>query len=162
MEEVKIKRKLLAHYLNTGSMSKPEWSRMGKGISEMEMSYNPEEESVKYIHEDSSTNELTGYNVTSDVTQTCYAGEPIFEYVDEKRKIRAIENDAETQILDVNMYDKLAENVYSAELSGAIIIIQTFSGNSISYNVKRNGDPKIGYVTVSNSTITFTEGKYSE
>lgn len=162
---MKLKRSLLAHCLNIGTTESQTWERMGKGISEMAMSYNPEEESVKYIHEDSSTNELTGYNVTSDVTQKCYKGEAIFEYIDEKRKARAIGGDAETQMLDIYMYDELGEGVYSAEMSQVTVVISEFSGESISYAVKRNGDPTIGYVTITTEgdtkKIVFTAGKFS-
>lgn len=169
MPEIKkIKRSAYASFLNTGTTSSQTWKRMGQGISEMDLDYNPEEEEEKYIHQDSLTHMLTAYAPAADVEQKCYSGEPIFEYVDQKRKTRAVEADAETQVLDVFLYDKKAENIYGAELNDAIIVINTFSGESISYSVKRNGDPKVGYATITpgssgaDPTITFTEGEYSE
>ena len=104
---------------------------------------------------------ITGYAPASDVEQKCYKDEDIFEYVDAKRRARAIESDAETQILDVFMYDKKAEGTYGAELNNAIIVISSFSGDSIGYSVKRNGDPIQGYVTITNGTVTFTKGEYT-
>lgn len=161
----KIKRSAYASYLNTSTKASPTWIRMGQGISEMDLDYNPEEEEEKYIHQDSATHSVTSYAPASDVEQKCHENEPIFEYVDAKRRARAVEADAETQILDVFIYDKKAEGVYGAELNDAIIVINSFSGDSIGYSVKRNGDPKVGYVTISTSgstpTITFTEGEYS-
>lgn len=169
MEETevnKIKRSAYASFLNIGTKTEPSFARMGKGISEMNLDYNPEEESEKYIHEDNATHSVTGYAPASDVEQKCFKGDPIFEYVEAKRRIRAVEGDAETQILDVFMYDKKAEGIYAAELNNAIIVLNSFSGNSIGYAVKRNGDPIQGYATITKTdskvTVTFTEGEYNK
>lgn len=156
----KIKRSAYASFLNVGTKAEQLFKRMGQGISEMSLEYNPEEESEKYIHQDSATHSITGYAPASDVEQKCYKGEEIFEYVDAKRRARAVESDAETQILDVFMYDKKAEGIYGAELNDAIIAINSFSGDTIGYSVKRNGDPVPGYVTIADGNITFTEGEY--
>lgn len=157
----KIKRSAYASFLNVSATSTPSWKRMGQGISEMNLEYNAEEESEKYIHQDSATHMLTSYAPEADVEQRCYKGEDIFEYVEAKRRSRAVESDAETQILDVFMYDKLADGVYAAELNDAIVVINSFNGESIGYSVKRNGDPVQGYATITNSTVTFTEGTYA-
>lgn len=161
VEIKKNKRSAYATFLNTGTKVTPTWQRMGKGISEMEQAYNAEEESEKYIDEDSATNSVTSYAPAFEVEQKCYAGEKIFEYIDKKRRDRAIESDAETQTLDVFMYDKKAEGVYGAELSDAIVVISKFSGDVIGYSVKKNGDPVQGYVTIQDKTVTFKEGEYS-
>lgn len=161
LEVKKIKRSAYASFLNIGTKVVPNFKRMGQGISEMSLEYNAEEEEEKYIHQDSSTHMITGYAPASDVEQKCYKNEEIFEYIDAKRRARAIESDAETQVLDVFMYDKKAEGIYAAELNEAIVVISSFSGDSISYAVKRNGDPIQGYVTVTDSKVTFTKGEYS-
>lgn len=161
VEVKKLKRSAYASFLNVGSKATPSFKRMGQGISEMSLEYNAEEESEKYIHQDSATHMITGYAPASDVEQKCYKDEDIFEYVDAKRRARAIESDAETQILDVFMYDKKAEGIYGAELNDAIIVISSFSGDSIGYSVKRNGDPIQGYVTIVEGKVTFTKGEYT-
>lgn len=167
-EYKKIKRSAYASYLNTGTKTTPVFERMGQGISEMNLEYNPEEEEEKYIHQDSATHMITGYAPASDVDQKCHKNEPIFEYIDAKRRARAIESEAETQILDVFIYDKKAEGVYGAELNDAIVVINSFSGDTIGYAVKRNGDPIQGYATITTTetggkkvtTVTFKEGEY--
>lgn len=161
LEMKKIKRSAYASFLNTGTKTAPVFKRMGQGISEMNLEYNAEEEEEKYIHQDSSTHMITGYAPASDVEQKCYKNEEIFEYIDAKRRARAIESDAETEVLDVFMYDKKAEGIYAAELNDAIVVISSFSGDSINYAVKRNGDPIQGYVTITDSAVTFTKGEYS-
>lgn len=160
VEYKKNKRSAYASFLNIGTKSVPSWVRMGKGISEMDLEYNPEEEEEKYIDQDSSTHSVTGYAPANDVTQKCYSGEPVFEYIEKKRRERAIEGDAETQILDVFLYDKKAEGIYGAELNDAIIVLNKFNGAEIGYAVKRNGDPIQGHVTIVDKKVTFTEGEY--
>lgn len=161
VEMKKIKRSAYASFLNVGTKTNQSFERMGQGISEMSLEYNAEEESEKYIHQDSATHMITGYAPASDVEQKCYKNEKVFEYIDAKRRARAVESDAETQVLDVFMYDKKAEGVYGAELNDAIVVISSFSGDSIGYSVKRNGDPIQGYATVTDGKVTFTKGEYT-
>lgn len=161
VEIKKIKRSAYASFLNIGTKTVPNFKRMGLGISEMDLDYNAEEESEKYIHQDNATHSVNSYAPSSDVEQKCYVGEDIFTYVDAKRRARAVESDAETQILDVFMYDKKADGVYGAELNDAIVVISKFSGDSIEYAVKRNGDPIQGYVTITDGKVTFTKGEYT-
>lgn len=157
-----MKRSLYATFMNIGTSDDPSYTRMGKGISEMKESYNAEEESNQYIHEDSATNEVISYNPTFDVTQKCYADEPIFLFIDELRKNLAVEEDAKTDCLKVYLYNQLADNVYEAALINTTIIIGDFDAKEITYNVKQNGDQTTGYVTIaSDGTVTFTEGEYS-
>lgn len=157
-----MKRSLYATFMNVGTSQSPSYARMGKGISEMDESYNAEEESTQYIHEDSPTNEVESYNPSFDVTQKCYEDEPIFEFIDAKRKALATNEDAKTDCLKVYLYNKLADNVYEAAKINTTIVISSFNAKEISYAVKQNGDQKTGYVTIeSGGTITFTEGTYS-
>ena len=157
-----MKRSLYATFMNVGTSSSPNYARMGKGISDMDESYNAEEESTQYIHEDSPTNEVESYNPSFDVTQKCYEDEPIFEFIDAKRKALATDEDAKTDCLKVYLYNKLADNVYEAAKINTTIVISSFNAKEISYAVKQNGDQKTGYVTIaSGGTVTFTEGTYS-
>jgi hypothetical protein len=157
-----MKRSLYATFMNVGTSEKPDYARMGKGISEMKEAYNAEEESNQYIHEDSATNEVISYSPTFDVTQKCYVGEKIFEFVDEKRKNLAVEEDAKTDCLKVYLYSQLAENVFEAAKINTTLVIGDFDAKEITYNVKQNGNQETGYVTISeNGEVTFTKGKYT-
>lgn len=157
-----MKRSLYATFMNVGTSSSPDYERMGKGISEMKESYNAEEESLQFIHEDSPTNEVESYSPDFDVTQRCYADEPIFMFIDELRKNLAIEEDAKTDCLKVYLYNQLASNIYEAAKINTTIVISDFDVKEITYNVKQNGDQTAGYVTIAtDGTVTFTEGEYS-
>lgn len=157
-----MKRSLYATFMNVGTETTEDYARMGKGISEMKESYNAEEESNQYIHEDSQTNEVLSYSPTFDVTQKCYVGEKIFEFIDEKRKNLAVEEDAKTDCLKVYLYSQLAENVYEAAKINTTIVIGDFDAKEITYNVKQNGNQEVGYITIgTDGKITFTAGKYT-
>ena len=157
-----MKRSLFATFMNVGTAEAQDYARMGKGITEMKEAYNAEEESEQFIHEDSATNEVLSYSPTFDVTQKCYVGEKIFEFVDEKRKNLAVEEEAKTDCLEVYLYSQLAENVYEAAKINTTIVIGDFDAKEITYNVKQNGNQETGYVTIdAEGKVTFTAGKYA-
>lgn len=158
----KIKRSEYATFLDTTPDESTEtFVRMGKGISEMDESYNPEEESEQYIDEDTPTNSVENYAPAFDATQRCYLGEKIFEFIDDMRMRLATGSDAETHALKVYLYRKLAENVYKAQKINCTVVINNFSGKEIGYAVKQNGNAVDGYVTISAGKVTFTAGEYS-
>lgn len=160
----KIKRSEFAAFLNTAPTSTAVYSRMGKGITGQTISYNPTVNTEQYIDEDSATNSLDAYAPSINTPQTCYAGEPVFEFVDGLRRKRAIGADAETDIVLVYIYSQNGDTpgTYDAEKCACVISIEDFGGDagnpvSITYTVSLNGDPKIGTATISNGTMTFTE-----
>ena len=160
----KIKRSEFAAFLNTAPTSTAVYSRMGKGITGQTISYNPTVNTEQYIDEDSATNSLDAYAPSINPPQTCYAGEPVFEFVDGLRRKRAIGADAETDIVLVYIYSQNGETLgkYDAEKCNCVISIEDFGGDagnpvSITYTVSLNGDPKIGTATIANGTMTFTE-----
>ena len=154
MSEVKIKRSQVASFLNTGTSAVPVWSRMGKGITEQTIAYNPQTTTENYIHEDSANTSVDSYQVNVSTPQTAYAGEPVFDYVDAIRQNRFVGASAETEILIVYLYTNAP---YKAELNKATIQVDDFGGEGggsvvLNYTVNLNGDPTIG-------TVVITEGK---
>lgn len=166
MSEVAVKRSKWAEFLNiTPNASAPTWARIGKGVSENEISYNANVVSETFIHEDSAENSVDSFAPQIPVTQYAYKGNPVFDYVDGLRKSRALGTDCETQLLLVNMYDPTEEggSVFSAELQNVAIQIDTFGGaggerNQIGYNILFNGDPTVGTATITSGTPTFSAG----
>lgn len=156
-----MKRSLYATFMDVGESEEEDFVRMGKGISEMDESYNAEEESNQWIDEDSPTNEVESYAPSFEVTQRCYVGEKIFEFIDKKRKSLATNEEAKTNCLKVYLYNKLAENVYEAAKINTTIVLDTFNAKEIAYSVKQNGNQETGYVTIAEGKVTFKAGKYS-
>lgn len=157
-----IKRSKFAEFINTtpGS-STPTWARIGKGVSENEISYNGNVVTETFIHEDNASNSLDSYAPQIAVTQYCYKGDQVFDFVDGLRKKRATGSDCETELLMVYIYDTEDDTTYAAEKQNVAIQVDTFGGaggerNSIAYNVLFNGDPTIGTATITAGTPTFT------
>lgn len=159
----KVKRSQFATFLNTGGASEV-WSRFGKGVTSQSIAYNPTVNSEQYIDEDSATSSVDAYAPTINTPQTAYAGDPVFEYVDNLRKTRAIGDDAVTDILLVYVYDKSAEGAYTAEKQKVSISVTDFGGDagsslSITYDLGFIGDPVGGTAAITGGNVTFTEKK---
>lgn len=159
----KIKRSLFATFINTtpGDGS-PTWAKMGKGITSQKISYNPTVTTEQYIDEDNAYSSVDSYAPSLDGTQTCYKGEPVFEYIEALRQKRAVGTDLETEVLFVYLYDG-TENAYKAEKNACVIQLGDYGGDGggsvqLTYTIGLNGDPEQGTATISNSTVTFTAG----
>lgn len=163
-EYVKIKRSQLATFLNTtpGGASET-WVRFGKGVTSQSIAYNPTINTEQYIDEDNATSSVDSYAPTINTPLVCYKGEPVFEYVNGLRRNRAIGNDAITDILIVEIYDKTGDN-YVAEKQHCAIAVTDFGGESgnpvsLTFDINYIGDPIKGNCTITNGTPTFTASK---
>jgi hypothetical protein len=159
----KIKRSLFAVFINTTPGSEATWVRMGKGITSQKLSYNPTVTTEQYIDEDNATSSVDSYAPALDGTQTCYSGEPVFEYLDELRKSRAVGSALNTEILLVYLYDKSTDNTYAAEKNAAVIQFGDFGGEGggnveLTYTIGLNGNPEAGTCKIEGSAPTFTKG----
>ena len=154
----KIYTPKVALFINTNTAASPTWTRAGKGVTSLSLAYNPQTSTEQYINESSSTTSTDSYQVASDLPLTCYAGEPIFEYIDAIRRSRAIGSAAEVQVLVVYLYKS---SPYAAELNNASIAVNDFGGDAgapvvINSTISFNGDPTIGTAVVTNGVPVFT------
>lgn len=163
MSMEKIKRSLFATFINTTpSTETATWAKMGKGITSQKISYNPTVTTEQYIDEDNAYSSVDSYAPSLDGQQTCYKGEPVFEYIEALRQKRAVGTDLETEVLFVYLYDG-TENAYKAEKNACVIQLGDYGGDGggsvqLTYTIGLNGDPEQGTATISNSTVTFAAG----
>lgn len=158
----KIKRSLFATFINTTPGETETWARMGKGITSQKISYNPTVTTEQYIDENNATSSVDSYAPSLDGTQTCYKGEPVFEYIDGLRKNRAVGSALETQVLFVYLYDGTGDN-FKAEKNNCVVQLGEYGGDgggnvSMTYTVGLNGDPVVGTASVANGNPVFTAG----
>ena len=163
MSMEKIKRSLFATFINTtpGEES-PTWAKMGKGITSQKVSYNPTVTTEQYIDEDNAYSSVDSYAPSLDGTQTCYKGEPVFEYIEALRQARAVGKELETEVLFVYLYDG-TENAYKAEKNKCVIQLGEFGGEGggsvqLTYTIGLNGDPEQGTATIAEGKVTFAAG----
>ena len=160
----KIKRSLFATFINTTpGTGAPTWAKMGKGITSQTISYNPNVTTEQYIDEDSAYSSVDSYAPSLDGTQTCYKGEPVFEYIDGLRQSRAVGSALETEVLFVYLYSG-TEGAYKAEKNKCVIQLGEYGGEGggnvqLTYTIGLNGDPVAGTAAVANGSVTFTEAK---
>ena len=157
----KIKRSLFATFINTTpGETAATWARMGKGITSQNISYNPNVTTEQYIDEDNATSSVDSYAPSLDGSQTCYKGEPVFEYIDGLRQARAVGSALETEVLFVYMYAGTSSS-YAAEKNNCVIQLGEYGGDgggnvTMTYTIGLNGNPVVGTASVSNGTVTFT------
>ena len=163
MSMEKIKRSLFATFINTTpGDGEPTWSKMGKGITSQNVSYNPNVTTEQYIDEDNAYSSVDSYAPSLDGTQTCYKGEPVFTYIDGLRQKRAVGAELETEVLFVYLYDG-TENAYKAEKNACVIQLGDFGGEGggsvqLTYTIGLNGDPEQGTATITDGKVTFAKG----
>lgn len=154
----KVKRSEFKTFLNTGTILVPVWSLLGEGITTGAINYNPQTAEEVYIHQDSGTTSIESYKPTFPVEATAIAGDAAFDYVDDLRKSRAVLGDAETEIVNVWLYETPTSGAYPAEKQDVSIQIDSFGGDGgvatkINFTINFLGDPVAG--TFNPTTLAF-------
>ena len=158
----KIKRSLFATFINTTPDSESAtWAKMGKGITSQKISYNPSVTTETYVDEDNAYTSVDSYSPSLDGQQTCYKGEPVFEYIESLRQSRAVGAELETEVLFVYLYDGEGES-FKAEKNACVIQLGDFGGDGggsvqMTYTIGLNGNPVLGTATVKAGAVTFAE-----
>jgi hypothetical protein len=156
------KRSLFMTFLNTAPSSTASYALIGQGVTELSISYNPQTKTEQFINQDSADTSITGYQPNAPVTMQVKKGDPVFEFVNNIRKTRAIGEDAVTDIVTVDAFDTESAGAYTAEKQSVSVQIDSFGGPatdplSIGFTLNYKGDPVPG--TFNPSTKTFTESE---
>lgn len=164
----KIKRPLIAHFLDTsdkmGEYSAAKWARIGKNVTEASTDYGAQTETEQDIISNSATTEITGYQPTMSITQQCTKGDEVFEFIDKKRRERAILGDSHAWLLNVDMWNSTGSEdttTYVAEVQEVSVQVDTYGGAggespTLEYTLNYVGDPIPGTVKVTGGEPTFT------
>ena len=147
-------------YINTTpAESTPTWALYGIGITESEETYNSNISEEHWIIHKNANKDVDGYAITMGPEQTCYKGDPVFEFIDDIRYRLKTGKDAETTVLEIDKYKVQAGSTptYQARVFKVCIGIDSRNqeggaGVKIKYSVNYKGDPTFG-------TVTFTQGK---
>ena len=149
----KINRSQFLTFLNTGTSTTPVWSVLGVGITEYGIDYNPQVDTEKWIIEDSARNDHTSNQKQGSITQRCYKGDPVFEFINQGRDVL----NYKAQVLDVDRWNGSGSS-YPAKMNDVIITITRYMGENaeIEYEMYYDGDPVEGSVSFTGNTPTFT------
>ena len=151
----KINRSEFISFLNTTpSGTTKSWKTLGVGITDYAIDYNPQVDTEKWIIEDNARTDHTSNQKQSSVTQKCYKGDPVFEFIYE-----GIDKlNYKTQILDVDTWNGTSGS-YPAKMTDVIITVTKYGGEAqeIEYDIHYDGDAKKGTVSIVDGVPTFTE-----
>lgn len=155
----KVKRSQVATYLNIVPAGPADYALLGEGVVTGLINYNPANTNETYIHEDTATITVDSYAPTMPVEMTAIDGDEVFEFVDALRKARAVLAAAETDIVNVWLYETGGPTAYPAEKQPVSIQIDSFGGDGgtpakINFTINFVGNPTLG--TFNPSTGTFT------
>jgi hypothetical protein len=162
MSYKKVTREQIASYLNTTPESTETWSIIGVGITDYGQSFNPQVTTEKWIINKNATSSLDSYQIQGDVSQKCYFGDPVYDFVNNLRRTAGVGDKVNTQILDIDLYDSTGENTaikYKATKYDCMVAVTSYATGEtpvIEYSIYYNGDPIVGTVTIADSKPTFT------
>lgn len=156
----KLKRSALLHYLDaTFGNEDPTWFLVGKDVSDLSVSLNPQTETVKNILDETSVND-NGYEPSADVN-TYYANPSDGAFYAKIKDIamnRLTGDDCKTTILEV-LVDKTTGS-YDAWTEDVIIKPTSYGGAqggvSIPYTITFAGNRVQGTVSITDKVPTFT------
>ena len=151
----KIKRSQFLTYLDTTPASTPTWNVLGVGITDYGISFNPQVDTEKWIIEDNARTDHSSNQKQGSVSQKCYKGDAVFEFVNAGRD----ELNYKSHVLDIDRWNGNG-TTYPAKMNDVIITITNYMGEdaSIEYDMYYDGDAKVGTVQFDeNGVPTFTE-----
>lgn len=151
----KIDRDQFVTFLDiTPSGATRDWAILGVGITDYGISYNPQVDQEKWIIEKNSRNTHKSNQKQGSVSQTCYKGDEVFEFVAAGRDIL----NYKTHILDIDRWNG-AGDTYPAKMTDGLISITQFMNEDavIEYDLYYDGDATEGTVTFDEHGVpTFT------
>lgn len=151
----KINRSQFLTFINTTpSELTKKWDVLGVGITEYGIAFNPQVDTEKWIIEDNARNDHSSNQKQSSVTQKCYKGDPVFEFVNAGRD----KLNYKTQVLDVDRWNGTG-STYPAKMNDVIITVTNYMGENaeIEYDMYYDGDAVEGTATFDASGVpTFS------
>ena len=149
----KIKRSQFLTFLDITPNSSATWKVLGVGITDYGIAFNPQVDTEKWIVEDNARTDHSSNQKQSTVTQKCYKGDPVFEFVNAGRD----QLNYKSHVLDIDRWNGNG-STYPAKMNDVIITVTNYMGEeaSIEYDVYYDGDAVEGTVTITDGVPSFT------
>ena len=149
----KIKRSQFLTFLDTTPSSTATWKVLGVGITDYGISFNPQVDTEKWIVEDNARTDHSSNQKQSTVTQKCYKGDPVFEFVNAGRD----KLNYKSHVLDIDRWNGNG-STYPAKMNDVIITVTNYMGENaeIEYDIYYDGDAVEGTVTIADGVPSFT------
>ncbi len=155
----KIKSSQVKTFLNTTPSTTATYDLIGDGVPSLETDYSPKTTEETYVHETTASISVDSYAPKISVEMTAKLGDAAFAFVDSLRQTLAVQGDAETDIVDVWLYETPTLGAYPAAKQPVAIQIDSMTREGgtpikIKYTINYIGDQILG--TFNPTTGTFT------
>ena len=155
----KIKRSEFKSFMNTTPSTTATYNVIGDGVTTGTINYNPEVTTETYIDQTSASTEIERYAPVLPIEASAKSGDAVFAFVDALRKDRSVLADAQTDIVNVWLYETPTLGEYPAEKQTVSIQVDSFGGDGgtavkLNYTINFIGDPVFG--TFNPTTKAFT------
>lgn len=151
-----IKRSLLAEYLNvTPGGTEADYQRIGFGVEGKSTDYAPEVDERQFIDQDSPSSAIKSYKQTSEFDIIAAKNSPVFAFLDTLRITRATYADAETDFVEVRLYEAAGDpatqpNIYAATKTRVAVSVTAMGDAAedpltLSASLSGIGDPVQGF-----------------
>lgn len=160
------KRSSFLLFINTassGGSGSGSYALVGDGVTELSISYNAQTNTEQYIHQDTATTTITGYQPNAPVTAQVVKGDQAFEYINAMRRALPIGSDANTDVVMVDVFSGGTSGSYPAIKQNVSIQIDSYGGAasdplSIGYTINWVGAGQEGTFNPETKTFTATSG----
>jgi len=121
---------------------------------------NPKTTEETYVHQDTATISVDSYAPTMPVELTPHTEEAVFTYLDDVRVNRKVLADAETDIIEVRLYQSSASGAYPATKQAVSVAIDNGVGGDggtpakVSFTFNYLGDPIQGSFNITSKSFT--------
>ena len=149
----KIKRSQFLTFLDTTPGSTATWCVLGVGITEYGIAFNPQVDTEKWIVEDNARTDHSSNQKQGSVTQKCYKGDPVFEFINAGRD----QLNYKSHVLDIDRWNGTG-STYPAKMNDVIITVTNYMGENaeIEYDIYYDGDAVEGTVTITDGVPSFS------
>lgn len=100
-----VKRADRRHFMNVGTTQTPVWELMGEGFTSFYEVKNPVIYSRRYIHENTSRSDVTGYSPEVEYALDVYSNNQVIDKIRNITDMELIGEDARVEIMSVDFFD---------------------------------------------------------
>lgn len=131
----KVDRKYLAHFINTGTYSKPIYERLGSDLMEFSPRLKAKVETSRNILGETVVT-ISSYEKTAGV-ELYYAeeGSALFHKLQTIIDNGLVLDDLKTEVIEVKLWDSIQEDTYPATLEEVYIEVLSYGGDTTGYQI---------------------------
>lgn len=160
MASKQVPRLEMAHFLNvTPEEATPTLARIGEGHASLSTSYNPETETQQWINQKTGSTYLKNYALSIDTNQVAYAGDPVFDFVDDLSFNLSTGAEAETDYYEARIYKADGDLTAIPARKFRVSVAINSEGDAATdplareYSINPQGDPVFGTINI--DTLEF-------